>query len=92
MSRLLERKSLEWATWYFENKGQIPESNFTKRLDFQEKAIHGLIDILSIAVRDIQDVEHRNSSQTLWTPPYIRTEGDARKFAGDPKIQKTETP
>ena len=90
MSRLLERKSLEWVTWYFEHRGQIPESNFTKRLDFQEKAIEGLLDILSICTRDIQDLEHRRSSSSLWTPPRIRTEGDARKFAGDPKIQTLE--
>lgn len=68
MSELMERRITEWATWYHANKKRIPPENLKKRCDFLELSIDGLLELLAIATKDIQNIEHRRGQKRLILP------------------------
>ena len=80
MARDLERRITEWGLWFHENKGRIPPMNYDKRLQFYEKTIDGLLEIVAIAAEDIRILEGRSKSKHLWVPNGIEYSGDVRKF------------
>ena len=60
MSALLDKRAAEWALWYNEHcRKPMP---LDKRMEFQQKSIDGLLEILAIATKDIQRLEGRNGN------------------------------
>ena len=54
--------------------------NYDKRLQFYEKTIDGLLELVAIAAEDIRVLEGRHKSASLWIPNGIEYSGDVRKF------------
>ena len=80
MSTLLEERIRDWAVWFHQNKDRMPSDNLRKRLDFLEKALDGCLELVAIATKDIQKLEHREKSPNLWLPSGVDIQGDIRKF------------
>lgn len=80
MARELEKRIMEWGLWFHENKKRIPPMNYDKRLQFYEKTIDGLLEIVAIAAEDLRTVEGRAKSNVLWLPSGIEGKGDYRRF------------
>jgi len=66
MSGRLDKKLEEFATWYKYNEGTIPRENLPKRIDFYEKAMASMFDILVQTSRDLADLE--GPRRRLWLP------------------------
>jgi hypothetical protein len=54
--------------------------NYDKRLQFYEKTIDGLLELVAIAAEDIRILEGRHKSKHLWIPNGVEYSGDVRKF------------
>ena len=80
MARDLEKRLTEWGLWFHENRKRIEPMNYDKRLQFYEKTIDGLLELVAIAAEDIRVLEGRHKSQHLWIPNGIEYSGDVRKF------------
>jgi len=52
-----------WTKYFVEHRGQIPENDVHKRLEFHEHMISGLIQLLAAAARQNNPVSH-----SLWLP------------------------
>lgn len=55
----------EWAIWFVNHRKQIPKENLQKRLDFHEKMLDGLMEIMAITID--HDRQARNFGK-LYTP------------------------
>lgn len=55
----------EWATWFHANKNRIPAENLAKRLEFHEKMIDGLLEVMAITID--ADRQAKNFGK-LYTP------------------------
>jgi hypothetical protein len=80
MARDLEKRLTEWGLWFHENRKRIEPMNYDKRLQFYEKTIDGLLELVAIAAEDIRVLEGRHKSAHLWIPNGIEYSGDVRKF------------
>ncbi len=79
MAREFEKRLTEWAVWFHQNKPRVPKDDIRKRMDFQEKTIDGLIELLAIAAEDIRTLEGRAKSPNLWLPNGVQITGDLHK-------------
>lgn len=80
MSADLETRITEWGLWFHENKDRIPPENIRRRCDFLEKAVDGCLELIAIATKDIQTLEHRDKSPNLWLPNGVSLKGDLTRF------------
>ena len=82
MSQKSENRTQEIITWYHYNKNLIPKENLVKRLDFQQKAIDCLLELIVHLLEDIDPLEHKagQRSKTLWLPKGMKVNGDVRKL------------
>ena len=76
MSTDFEEKLSEWAHWYFEHCNDSGDVHM--QILFLKKAMDGCMDLLSLAAKDIQALEQRGKSQSLFTPGQIRIRGGLR--------------
>ena len=77
MSHESEEKIVDTTLFYHENYKRIPKANLERRLDFQEKLMSCLIEIVAIQAKDIQSLEHRNGNSKLYLPAEVRLDGQA---------------
>lgn len=57
MSADLDRRLVEWAVWYHEHKKDAVDID--KRLEFLTMAVDGVFELIAMACKDLQSVEHR---------------------------------
>jgi len=77
--RNFEERLAMWAKWYHYNKDRIPRDNIGKRMDFQEKTIDGLLELLALAGRRIQVLE-QGRVPSLLLPTGVTVTGDLTRF------------
>lgn len=63
MSMELDKRVTEWAVWYHEHRND--GMSIDKRIEFMQKTIDGLLEILAIATKDIQRLERRNGNDEV---------------------------
>lgn len=80
MSDLLDQRVTEWGLWYMEHKDLIPEKDVLKQNEFLRKALMGVIECLSIATKDIQELERRDPRKQLWLPKGMAMQGSMKHF------------
>lgn len=64
----LERRLIETAVWFHRNQPRIPDQDLKRRLDFTEKSLDILLEILGMTIERIQELEGRSASSSLWLP------------------------
>lgn len=74
MSADTEDKVRDVAVWYFENRNRIPPENVRKRLDFMDKAVKCLLEIIAMQAKDIQELEQRRPRAKLWLPSSVKVD------------------
>lgn len=63
MSAELDKRTAEWAVWFLEHRRDgMP---LDKKIEFLSKSIEGLLELLAIATRDIQRLEHRSGNDEV---------------------------
>lgn len=72
MSAQSEDKLRNLTVWFFENYKRIPPENIRKRMDFQQKAIICLMEVVVAQAEDIQKMEQRSPRGKLWLPSSVR--------------------
>lgn len=63
MSMELDKRISEWGVWFAEHRDD--GMDIDKRIEFMQKTIDGLIEVLAIATKDIQRLERRNGNLDL---------------------------
>lgn len=79
----LERRLIDTAVWYHNNKDRLPSHEVKRRLDFLEKAFDIQLEIMAMLVQRLQYSEGRPKSENLWMPrggTYITDEGKKVEF------------
>lgn len=59
MSKNLDREAVDIGVWYVNNKNRIPTNNLEARLNFLEKTLDVLINIILLSTKDIKNLEGR---------------------------------
>lgn len=82
MTAKVEERISEIFRWYEYNRGLIPKENLMKRLDFQQKAIDCLFEVVVLQAECIQLLEFKAGvrSNKLWLPNGVQINGDLTKF------------
>lgn len=82
MSQSVEKRLEEIFRWYEYNKGVIPPENLGKRLDFTQKTIDCLFELIVLQAENIQALELRAGSRSrkLYLPNGVTVMGDLKKF------------
>lgn len=72
MSKRSEDRAFEWIKWYHYNKERLPREDVIKQLEFQKKAIDGVLELVTHLLEDIQELEGRRRQQRLLLPPWFK--------------------
>lgn len=80
MSREADQFIADLGKWYFEHKGEIPQDNLTRRIDFLETAIMNIINGLTYIQQDTQARDARAASPRLYLPKGMSLRGDLTKL------------
>lgn len=80
MSAEAEDRLGEWAIWFHQNKRRIPPEDLKKQNLFLLKAMDGCLEVLALALKDIQELERRHPLKQLWLPKDVAVNGDLTKF------------
>jgi hypothetical protein len=75
-----EKRIKDWYLWWFEHRKTIPTDDIAKRQDFVEKGWDGLWEVMALIMRDIQKLEHRDKSPSLYLPRGMSVRGDLTKL------------
>ncbi len=75
-----ERRLVDTAVWFHKNKDLIPREALDKRVDFLEKTVDILLEMLAMNLERLQGTEGRAASSSLWLPNGMKMTGD-----GDPR-------
>lgn len=75
MSEETEDRLRDWVIWYKEHEKQIPRDNLAKKLEFMEKAVDGVLELLVMTAKDVQELEKRNGRGSLWLPGSVKIDG-----------------
>jgi hypothetical protein len=78
MSAVLEDKLEDVYKWYLFNRNNIAKENVMGRLQFQEKTIDCLFELVAILTQDMQDVE--GARRKLLLPSGVTLVGDSKEF------------
>jgi hypothetical protein len=74
----LERRLVDTAVWFHKNKGRIPAENLGKRVDFMEKTLDIMLELVALSIERIHKTEGRHSA--LYLPSGMSMRGDLKKF------------
>lgn len=80
MSVETEKRVAEWYKWWFDSAKDIDKSDIAKRQAHIEKCWDGLWEVFALVMRDIQRLEHREKSPSLYLPRGMTIRGDLTKF------------
>ena len=75
-----EQRLIQTAVWYHRNKDRIPRENVPQRLDFLEKTMDIILELMALSLDRMQQVENRKKSSILWTASGLNASGDMTKF------------
>jgi hypothetical protein len=75
-----EKRLIQTAVWFHRNKDRIPRENVPQRLDFLEKTMDIMLELMALSLDRMQNVENRRKSSILWTARGMDVHGDVTKF------------
>lgn len=81
MSRESEQRLADWAKWFHEHR--LDGGDVHKKIQFLEKSVDGLLEMVCRCLEDIRDLEGRPREalgRKLWTPSGMTVAGDVRRF------------
>lgn len=76
MSAETEDKLKDVAIWFYENKSRIPRGNLERKIEFLEKTISCLLEVVALQAKDIQIMEQRHPRNRLWLPESVSIDGE----------------
>ena len=66
----LEKRLVDTVVWFYRNKETIAESNIKKRMEFLEKAMDIVLELLALQLERMHSVERRpKPNGDFWMPP-----------------------
>jgi hypothetical protein len=76
-----EKRLMDTAVWFHKNKDQVPREDLPKRLDFMEKTLDIMLELVAMSLERMQEAEKSPlASSSLYLPNGITMTGSARKF------------
>ena len=76
----LERRILDTAIWFHQNKDRIPQEDMKKRLEFVEKALDIFIEISCLLTKRVHQAEGRGKAPSLYLPRGVNMSGSVKEF------------
>jgi len=64
----LEKRLIDTAVWFHNNKDRIPRENALNRLDFLEKTMDIFLEMIAMNVDRMRMAEGRKGGSSLWLP------------------------
>lgn len=61
----LNRRLMDLAVWFHKHRGDIPEEDIQKRLEFHEKMLDTMLEMIALWIN--QDINSKKS-ESLWLP------------------------
>lgn len=76
----LERRLIDTAVWFHQNKDRIPEENLASKVEFLTKSLDITLELIAMLAERLHQAEHRQVSERLYLPKGINISGDLKKF------------
>ena len=76
----LERRLIDTAVWFHQNKDRIPVDNLGAKVEFLTKSLDIALELIAMLSERLHQAEHRQVSERLYLPKGVNISGDLRKF------------
>lgn len=81
MSQRTEHRLDEIARWFYYHEKSIPAGHLEKRVEFYQKSMSCMMELMAMLVEDVRTAEGRAKSNRLWLPSSMEMNGDVTRFS-----------